>query len=121
MGLFLGSVVINVGDLDRATRFWTAALDFVVHQRDDEWVVLKDPRRRWAHVALQLWDTRKDEVNRLHLDLFARDMQAEAERLVALGAGRPDWPHYPAEPDFIVLTDPDGNEFCVVQSPVTQE
>lgn len=53
----------------------------------------------------------------IHLDLYARDQGAEVERLVALGARRvEDWP-YPDEPhDFVVLQDPDGNRFCVVDA-----
>ncbi len=120
MSLFLGSVVINVADLPRATRFWTAALDFVVRDGDDEFVVLTDPRRRWANVSLQLWDTPKDHVNRLHLDLYTDDQAGEVRRLEALGAARVDWRDYPPEPDFVVLADPDGNEFCVAQSAITQ-
>jgi hypothetical protein len=42
------------------------------------------------------------------------DQEAEAERLVQLGATRVDWDGYPDDPDFIVLADPDGNLFCVV-------
>ncbi len=41
---------------------------------------------------------------------------AGVRRLLGLGAGRPDWT-YPADADFVVLTDPDGNEFCVVSAP----
>ncbi|HET6742017.1 MAG TPA: VOC family protein [Kribbella sp.] len=42
---------------------------------------------------------------------------AQIERLLKLGATRAeDWP-YPAEHDFVVLRDPDGNEFCVITAP----
>jgi hypothetical protein len=44
----------------------------------------------------------------------AAEQAAEVERLVSLGAGRVDWDLYPADPDFVVLADPDGNRFCVV-------
>ena len=53
----------------------------------------------------------------MHLDLHVasvEEQQAEAERLVALGAQRIDWPDYPEDPDFIVLADPEGNRFCIV-------
>jgi hypothetical protein len=51
------------------------------------------------------------------LDLHAADageQEAEAARLVSLGARRVDWDSYPADPDFIVLEDPEGNRFCIV-------
>lgn len=54
---------------------------------------------------------------RIHLDLFVdttAEQEAEVERLVGLGASKLDWGLYPPEPDFIVLGDPDGNPFCIV-------
>lgn len=62
---------------------------------------------------------------RVHLDLFVEttaEQEAEVQRLVELGASRLDWDLYPPDPDFVVLGDPDGNAFCVVdlsQSPST--
>ncbi len=119
MPLYLGSVVVNVSDMERATRFWTSALDFVVKDASPEFSLLVDPGRRWVELGLQLWDTPKDHVNRVHLDLYTKDMDAEVQRVIALGAVRLRWEHYPAEPNFVVLADPDGNEFCVVRSDVT--
>jgi hypothetical protein len=55
--------------------------------------------------------------DRMHIDLYAdsrEEQLAEVERLVALGATRvAGWP-YPDDADFIVLTDTEGNLFCVV-------
>ena len=51
---------------------------------------------------------------RVHVDLYTRQQDLHIERLVGLGAERvEDWP-YPPDADFIVLRDPDGNEFCVI-------
>ena len=44
----------------------------------------------------------------------AAEQQAEVERLVSIGAERVAWDSYPDDPDFVVLADPDGNRFCVV-------
>ena len=44
----------------------------------------------------------------------AVEQEAEAARLVSLGARRVDWDRFPDDPDFIVLADPDGNRFCLV-------
>ena len=46
--------------------------------------------------------------------LSVRDQAAEVTRMLALGATRPDWT-YPPDSDFVVLADPDGHRFCVVQ------
>jgi hypothetical protein len=54
---------------------------------------------------------------RLHFDLHAADVseqEAEAARLISLGARRVAWDSYPEDPDFIVLEDPEGNRFCIV-------
>ncbi len=53
----------------------------------------------------------------MHLDLYTSEQARHVQRLVDLGAARvEDWP-YPPDPDFVVLQDPDGNEFCVIDSP----
>ena len=55
-------------------------------------------------------------TSRVHLDLYTNDQQGEVERLVGIGATR--YPQeYSLDDDFIVLEDPDGNRFCVVQAP----
>jgi hypothetical protein len=56
---------------------------------------------------------------RVHLDLYAgdaSDQAAEVDRLVALGATRVAWDLYPADPDFVVLADTEGNRFCVIDT-----
>ena len=83
--LSIGVVALGVGDVDRAAAFWCEALP--------------------------------QDHPRLHLDLHlssAAKQTAEAERLMAIGAERVDWDSYPDDPDFIVLADPDGNRFCIV-------
>ena len=52
--------------------------------------------------------------HRHHLDFTVDDVEAEIERLVALGATRvPDW-DYEEGADYVVLHDPEGNAFCLV-------
>jgi len=66
---------------------------------------------------LQRSETAPQDRPRLHLDLHVADaaeQAAEADRLVSLGARRIDWDSYPDDPDFVVLADPEGNRFCVV-------
>jgi hypothetical protein len=127
MALYIGSIVVTVADVPRAAAFWAAALGYVVRGRDDavvdpgrDFVVLTDPRRRWANLSLQLSPEPKQGRNRLHLDLYTQDREAEVARLESLGATRLPR-NYDSEDDFVVLADPDDNEFCVVQSRYTQE
>ncbi|TDD39109.1 VOC family protein [Saccharopolyspora elongata] len=68
-------------------------------------------------LALQRSESPAESHPRIHLDLFVdttAEQEAEVERLVGLGASVLDWDLYPPNPDFVVLADPDGNAFCVV-------
>lgn len=119
MGLYVGSTVINTPDIERGIAFWTAALSYVVRHASDDFAVLTDPGRRWSNVSLQLSREPKHGANRVHLDLYTTDQPAEVARLEGLGARRIPWEYEP-DHDHVVMIDPGGNEFCVIQSPQTQ-
>ncbi len=70
-------------------------------------------------IGLQCSDRPAESYPRVHLDLYADDVAeqaAEVERLVSLGAEKVDWDLYPEDPDFVVLADPEGNRFCIVNT-----
>jgi catechol 2,3-dioxygenase-like lactoylglutathione lyase family enzyme len=117
--LTIGVVVLGVADVRRAAEFWRAALGYEL--RDDGFggwaTVLMPPGGSGPKIALQRSQTRPPEYPRLHLDLHVADaagQAAEAARLMSLGAERVQWDSYPDDPDFVVLADPDGNHFCIV-------
>jgi catechol 2,3-dioxygenase-like lactoylglutathione lyase family enzyme len=117
--LTFGVVALGVTDVQRAAEFWSAALGYRL--REDGfggWAkVLMPPGEAGTAIALQLSRTPLQSHPRLHFDLHvasASEQEAEADRLVSLGARRVDWDSYPEDPDFIVLEDPDGNRFCIV-------
>ncbi len=117
--LRLGFAVIGVVDMPRAVAFWTAALNLVVSEEwySDDWATLYHADGSGRVLGLQRSDSPVEAHPRIHLDLFVdttAEQEAEVERLVGLGASMLDWRLYPPEPDFIVLGDPDGNPFCVV-------
>ena len=118
--LTFGVVVLGVSDRQRAEEFWSAALGYQAHEGPfGGWarVLSPPPGGVGAVIALQMSRTRPEDYPRLHFDLHVTgvdEQQAEAERLVSLGARRVDWDSYPDDPDFIVLADPDGNRFCIV-------
>jgi catechol 2,3-dioxygenase-like lactoylglutathione lyase family enzyme len=117
--LYLATVVLNVQDMQRAMRFWTTALGYVQRERewDPDFMMLVDPAGRGLPVSLQLAESPPKEPVRVHLDLYTGEQARHVERLIALGAERvADWP-YPDDADFIVLRDPEGNEFCVIDHP----
>jgi len=121
MKMYVGSTVINTTDVDREIAFWTAALGYVVRDADETFAVLTDPNRRWSNVSLQRTDEPKRGLNRVHLDLYTSDREGEVARLEGLGATRVLPWEYAGDHDHIVMADPDGNEFCVIQSPFTQD
>jgi catechol 2,3-dioxygenase-like lactoylglutathione lyase family enzyme len=117
--LTIGVVALGVTDVPRATQFWREALGYDV--RTDGFggwsTVLFPPSGSGTLIALQRSETPPPDHPRLHLDLHVADaaeQAAETDRLVTLGAERVDWDSYPADPDFVVLADPDGNRFCIV-------
>ncbi len=117
--LHLGTVVINVQDMTRAVAFWTAALGYVQREQawDPEFMMLVEPAGGGLPVSLQLTDSPPKEPVRVHLDLYTSEQARHVERLAELGAVQvDDWP-YPDDADFIVMRDPDGNEFCVIDHP----
>ena len=71
-------------------------------------------------MSIQLTEDPKQGLNRVHLDLYTTDQAGEVRRLEGLGASRVPW-KYPEVHDHIVMADPDGNEFCVIQSPFAQD
>jgi catechol 2,3-dioxygenase-like lactoylglutathione lyase family enzyme len=117
--LRLGIPVIGVTDMPRAVAFWTAALGLVATQewKSETWRTLNHTDGSGRALALMRSTSPAEPRPRLHLDLFtdtAEEQEREVRRLVGLGARTVDWGLYPPDPDFVVLADPDGNIFCVV-------
>lgn len=108
----LGSVVINCTDLERMAAFWSAALGYAAQEPDGDFVRLDGPVGR-SRVSLQVGHRPSPGQNTFHLDLYARDQRAEVARLLAMGATTTGRPTEPGQ-DFVVLADPEGNVFCVV-------
>jgi catechol 2,3-dioxygenase-like lactoylglutathione lyase family enzyme len=110
----IGSVVWGVRDIPGAVAFWSAALDYELRREPDiDWAMLV-PREGEEGIQLSLKLTNSDAPHRHHLDLFADDQASEVRRLLDLGASEVEW-EYEHGADYVVLADPDGNTFCVVQ------
>lgn len=120
--LTIGTVVMGVDDFRRAVAFWTEALGYVPDRElepDVDFAILVPSQGAGPHLALDTSVTPVQQHPRVHLDLYAgdtADQAAEVERLVGLGAEVVDWDLYPDDPDFVVLADPEGNRFCVIDT-----
>lgn len=115
--LSVGSIVIRVDDLESQKEFWTKALDYVPREGDDDDFALLRPRDGVGpNVSL---DQHHSEVHlppRIHLDLYAVDQTAEVARLKGLGASEVRWDKRPENADYIIMEDPEGNRFCVIDA-----
>lgn len=115
----IGSIVMRCYEYERMVAFWQAALRYVVEHADPNggFVILRDPEGRGPNVSIDQAPTRRTgKRGWLHLDLYTANQRDEVERLVGLGARRYEWRYQPTA-DYVVLEDPDGNLFCVVQLP----
>jgi predicted enzyme related to lactoylglutathione lyase len=110
---------LDVHDVDLMARFWSQALGYRIDAGEDGSAKLYPPDDAGPDVLaiwLQHTSHPKRDKNRNHPDLNTDgDVDAEAERLVALGARRVDIGQTDADP-FVVLADPEGNEFCVLRN-----
>ena len=112
--LKIGSVVWGVRDLEAGIRFWSAALDYQpLREPDVDWVILVPRIGSGPQLALKLVSSDAKTHTRHHLDLYAENQGEEVKRLTALGAQAVDW-RYEEDADYVVLADPDGNRFCVI-------
>jgi catechol 2,3-dioxygenase-like lactoylglutathione lyase family enzyme len=116
--LKIGSVVIDCINFDKMLAFWQEALHYMPRNpAKGGWVVLRDPAGRNTNVSLNQVQPSEKLTGRnwLHFDLYTNDQKREVERLLKLGATRHPQEYEPDD-DFIVLEDPDGNLFCVIDT-----
>lgn len=111
----VGSIVLRVDDLQRQTEFWAAALGYERRQGDsDDFVLLRPRDGVGPNLSLDRVDSKVQVPPRIHLDLYTEDQAREVERLIALGATEVRWDKRPPDADYVILADPEGNRFCVV-------
>jgi Glyoxalase-like domain len=109
MAIRLGSTVINCADMELMTSFWSRALHLTPCPDGDDFRVLRGDQ---VSLSLQLARTPVTARDQMHLDLYSDDQAGEVRRLIALGARFVRHHDDPAD-DYFVMTDPEGNEFCV--------
>lgn len=114
-------VVLDCAELERAAAFWTTVLGY---RREGDgggiYLSLVPQDGRGVELLLQRTGDRTSEKNRMHLDLRTADLDAEVTRVRAAGGVL-----LTSEPvveqgwRWHVLADPDGNELCVLQPPLS--
>ncbi|MFE5487394.1 VOC family protein [Streptomyces sp. NPDC056527] len=105
-------VIVHSVDPAALGQWWADALGWVVvHSSDDEFEIRPAPDRLPGLDFVRVAETEKAK-SRLHLDFRPDDQDAEVARLVAHGARHADIGQ--GEQSWVVLADPEGNEFCVL-------
>lgn len=110
-------LVLDCVDPDRLAGFWSAALGYEPFGAAENYRSIVDPDGLSPKIIFQGVDEAKTTKNRMHVDIQIDDIESEATRLAGLGAVRLE-----AEPfvehgtSWILMGDPEGNEFCVCQA-----
>ena len=118
MTLYVNSLTVDARDPALLARFWADALEWpILFEAPDEVMIAPFDDRKPAGVHPILFnrnDDPKTVKNRWHFDLAPTDQAAEVARLEGLGARRADIGQ--GDVDWVVMADPEGNEFCVLRS-----
>ncbi len=114
MSLEWEQAVLDSRDPVALGRWWREALDWVVVNDDPAEFEIRATADRLPGLIFEPVDEGKQVKNRLHLDFRPDDQDAEVARLVELGASRVDVGQ--GEVSWVVMADPEGNEFCVLQA-----
>jgi predicted enzyme related to lactoylglutathione lyase len=112
------AIVIDAVDPDRLRDFWVAAIRYEPHGSAGGYRSAMPPTGEDGPklVFQQVPEPPTDRKNRLHLDIVVgEEVAAEAERLESLGAARVTSLIEEVGTSWIVMADPEGNEFCVVE------
>jgi len=112
MSLEWEQVVVDARDPVALGRWWLGALRWIIVNDDPDEFEIRPRADRLPGIIFEPVTEDKQVKNRLHLDLRPDDQNAEVDRLIALGASRVDIGQ--GEVPWVVLADPEGNEFCVL-------
>jgi catechol 2,3-dioxygenase-like lactoylglutathione lyase family enzyme len=119
MSAFIFNVTFDCADPPALARFWSEVTGYPVAEQREDFVRLQAPDKRGLrHVLFFRVPEAKVAKNRVHVDLAAREPEAEIERLLALGASLVDGGE-PAQwrvgngTRWVTMADPEGNEFCI--------
>jgi len=114
MALEWEQTIVDAHDPVALGRWWCDALGWVIVNDDPEEFEIRPSADRLPGLLFASAADPKTVKNRLHLDFRPDDRDAEVERLLALGATKVDIGQ--GEQNWVVLADPEGNEFCVLSS-----
>lgn len=108
------SLVLDCHDPQALAKFWAPALGYVEVGSVENYTLLVAADDAAPRLLLQRVAEDKPGKNRMHLDIHTADIESEATRLESLGATRVPGAELSEHGHaWVVMTDPEGNEFCV--------
>lgn len=107
------NVTFMTADPGRLADFWSEALDLRERRDEENETIVADGEWGYPRLTFQKVSEPSDRAARVHLDLTADDREAEVNRLVGTGAQEVRHVALADGWTWTVMTDPDGNEFCV--------
>ena len=115
----VGDIVIDCADAERLAAFWSEALGYRVFDRDETGVAIRGARTSPDILFIKVPEG-KTVKNRMHFDVCPTDREQaeEVDRLLALGARRSS---IVGSGSWVVLEDPEGNEFCLMSKRIPAE
>ncbi|MEM8618242.1 MAG: VOC family protein [Actinomycetota bacterium] len=112
MSLRWEQLVVDAVDPVALGRWWAAALEWTIVNEDPAEFEIQPAAGQLPGIIFGQSDQPKPSKNRLHIDLRPDDQRAAVDRLIALGAQLVDVDQ--GDVSWVVLADPEGNEFCVL-------
>ena len=109
----LYAIVVDVNDLEICSRFWTQVLGADILYQDASYIRIGRQGQR-PTLLLQKIADKHSRKNRMHIDLDVANLDAAVRRVQALG-GRQLKVINEYGMTWAVMSDPDGNEFCLVK------
>ena len=109
-------LVIDCADPDRLAEFWCQVLGYQITEKGDEGVQIAEESGAMPTLFFATVPEGKTLKNRIHIDVSPRDREQDEEvaRIEVLGARRIDIGQ--GEVSWVVMADPEDNEFCVLRS-----
>jgi hypothetical protein len=119
MGSRIGDIIVDCGDPELLAAFWSEVLGYRIFARDDSGVAIRGTTVSPDILFIRVAEP-KGAKNRLHFDVCPTDgdQAEELARLLALGATRS---RIVGSGSWVVLEDPEGNEFCLMSKRITPE
>lgn len=117
----ISALAIDARNPRQVAEFWCAALGWQQLGDEDGIITIGHQDGSWPTIDVAPVPEAKEGKNRLHLDLRADGLTTRAEltRLLDLGAQRVDVGQ-DADVPWVVLADPEGNEFCLLPRTVQE-